>query len=538
MTAPGLSRRQALRLLGGGALAAASATAGLTAAAGCAALPTNTPDPRLLPSDAPLPRPFATPLPRVATLEPVRTDATTDYYDLPLRVAEQEIIPGLRTPIWGYAGQFPGPTIEARSGRRIVVRQRNDLPVPAVTHLHGGRTPPASDGYPTDLLLPARGGFASHASHMTDERADVVRGVRRYEYPLDQRAATLWYHDHRMDFTGPAVWRGLAGFCVVRDDEEDALPLPRGDKDVPLLISDRSFAEDGTLLYPALDAEVREQPGVMKAYGGGVLGDVVLVNGAPWPELEVSRSRYRFRVLNASNARRYVLRLAPRSRDGAELGSDELRGEARIVQIGTDGGLLERPWPRTEIALASGERADVIIDFSAYPIGATVVLANVAGDGPAGQVMRFRVTGEEADDTAVPSRLSQVERLDPARARVTRDFRFESGEVHGHTGWRINGKPFDPARMDARPRLGATEIWRLTTDAAHPIHLHLAHFQVLSIDGERAEDPVAWKDTVDLGAVQTAEIAVRFGGYRGRYAFHCHNLEHEDMAMMANFEVI
>jgi spore coat protein A, manganese oxidase len=536
VSAPELSRRQALRLLGGGALAAAGAAAGLTV--GCAALPTSTPDPRLLPSTARRPNPFTVPLPRLATLKPVRTDATTDYYELPLRVAEQEILPGLRTPIWGYDGQFPGPTIEARSGRRIVVRQRNDLPVPAVTHLHGGRTPPASDGYPTDLLLPAQGGFASPVSHMADERADVVRGVRTYEYPLDQRAATLWYHDHRMDFTGPAVWRGLAGFCVVRDDEEDALPLPRGDKDVPLLISDRSFDEDGALLYPALDGEFRDQPGVMQAYGGGVLGDIILVNGAPWPELEVSRCRYRFRILNASNARRYVLQLAPRGRDGAELGSDELRGESQFVQIGTDGGLLERPWSRAEIALASGERADVLIDFAAYPVGATVVLANVVGDGSAGQVMRFRVTGDEPDDSAIPSRLSQFERLDPARARVTRTFRFESGEVHGHTGWRINGQPFDPARMDARPRLGATEIWRLTTDAAHPIHLHLAHFQVLSIDGERVEAPLAWKDTLDLGAVQTAEIAVRFDGYRGRYVFHCHNLEHEDMAMMANFEVV
>ncbi|MGH3487208.1 MAG: multicopper oxidase family protein [Actinopolymorphaceae bacterium] len=538
MTAHGLTRRQALRLLGGGALAAVGATAGLSTAAGCAALPTRTPDPRLLPSAAQLPEPFTVPLPRVAALRSVRTDGTTDYYDLPLRVAEQEILPGLRTSIWGYAGQFPGPTIEARSGRRIVVRQRNDLPVPAVTHLHGGRTPPASDGYPTDLLLPARGGSPVPASHMADDRAEVVRGVRTYEYPLDQRAATLWYHDHRMDFTGPAVWRGLAGFCVVRDDEEDALPLPRGDKEVPLLICDRSFAEDGTLVYPAQDPELRDRPGVREAYGGGVLGDVILVNGAPWPELEVSRTRYRFRILNASNARRYVLRLDPRTADGEDLGRDDLRGETRLIQIGTDGGLLERPWRRTEIALASGERADVVVDFAAYPAGTNVVLANAIGDGPTGQVMRFRVTGNERDHTAVPSRLSRIERLDPARAKATRDFRFESGEVHGHTGWRINGKPFDPARMDARPRLGSTEIWRLTTDAAHPIHLHLAHFQVLSIDGERTADPVGWKDTLDLGAIQTAEIAVRFGGYRGRYVFHCHNLEHEDMAMMANFEVV
>src|SRR5690606_1450020 len=101
---------------------------------------------------------------------------------------------------------------------RTVVRHRNELPVPTVVHLHGGRTPPEHDGYPIDLVLPSGGG--GHAHH--DMGGDVSEGVRDYVYPMRQRASTLWYHDHRMDFTGPSVWRGLAGLHLVRDEEEDA----------------------------------------------------------------------------------------------------------------------------------------------------------------------------------------------------------------------------------------------------------------------------------------------------------------------------
>ncbi|WP_336214009.1 multicopper oxidase family protein [Nonomuraea sp. LPB2021202275-12-8] len=484
-----LTRRRALGLLGLGAVAAA----GLP---GCSLL-AGTPQPQLLPSTAPLPRPYAVPLPVPAPARPARSEGGVDYYDLAPRAADVEILPGLRTGIWGYGGQFPGPTIEARSGRRTVVRLANELAAPTVLHLHGGRTPPESDGYPTDLVRP---------------------GARRdYDFPLDQRAATLWYHDHRMDHTGPQVWRGLAGFFLVRDAEEEALPLPAGERDVPLMICDRSFAEDGSMPYPGYP----DRPGAREPYMGGVLGDVILVNGAPWPELRVARARYRLRLLNASNARAY-----------------ELSTGGPLIRIGSDGGLLSAPLAVRQVRLAPGERVDVVVDFAAYQVGQHVELRNLAGEGPQGRVMRFVVDRDARDDSAVPARLSAVERLDPAKAAVTRDFEFTSGSMHGGTGWLINGKPFDPRRTDARPRLGDTEIWRLTSDVAHPVHLHLAHFQVLSANGERPAGPPEWKDTVELRDAQTVEIVTRFTGYRGRYVFHCHNLEHEDMAMMANFEVV
>jgi spore coat protein A len=471
-------------------------------------------------SAARLPDPFQVPLPLPAVLAPVRRDATTDYYEITQQVARAEILPGLSTEIWGYNGTFPGPTIVSNRGRRTVVSHTNQLPVPTVVHLHGGRTPPEHDGYPTDLVLPA-GGWAGtgHAAHL----GQVSQGHREYAFPLDQPAATLWYHDHRMDFTGPQVYRGLAGFHLVHDADELALPLPGGERDVPLMICDRSFDEDGSLRYPSIDQSLRDTPGVTDAFTAGVLGDVIVVNGVAWPYLDVTNTRYRFRILNASNARRYRLALDPAPPAGSA-----------FIQIGSDVGLLSQPIGHDRIDIAQAERYDVIVDFSAYPVGTDVTLTNQNGSGTTGRVMRFRVTGRATDDSAVPARLVDVEPLPRSAAVARRDFVFDQRR----DGWAVNGKTFDPERVDVSPQLGSTEIWRFDTDAHHPIHLHLAHFQVLSRGG-RAPRPAdaGWKDTVDVQSGEQVEIIARFAGYPGRYLMHCHNLEHEDMAMMANFQV-
>ncbi len=484
----------------------------------------------LLQSKAKLPAPFRVPLPVPPVLEPVRSDRGADYYELTQKAGQSEILPDLKTEVWGYDGLFPGPTIESRSGRRIVVRHRNELPVPVSTHLHGGRTPPESDGYPTDLIMPKGTEHVHSAGGHGSMGTGGSRHFKDYVYPLEQRAATLWYHDHRMDFTGPQVWRGLAGFHIVRDEEEDALPLPRGEKDVPLMICDRSFDEDGSFLYPSLDPSLLGEPGVEDDYMDGVLGDAILVNGVPWPFMEVSATRYRFRILNASNARRYELDLEPKN-------------GAPFVQVGSDGGLLGAPIRHRTIRLGHAERFDVVIDFSGYEVGTEVTLKNRLGDGGTADVMRFRVARKENDETTVPRRLSDMaefDELEESRARLTREFRFTRVGEEGRVMWGINGEPFDPERMDARPELGSTEVWHLeAAPAAHPIHLHLVHFKVLSRNGrEPLPTDAGWKDTVDLTSGEDARVLVRFDGYRGRYVFHCHNLEHEDMMMMANFEVV
>lgn len=522
-----ISRREFLKLglAGGVALA-------LPFGASACSSPDSGSTGTLLPSRAKLPDPFRIPLPVPPVLEPARSDPDADYYEVTQKAGRTEILPGLETEVWGYAGIFPGPTIESRSGRKIVVRQRNELLVPVSTHLHGGRTPAESDGYPTDLIP---------SKNMTHDRsvgkhgsmdAGISQPFKDYVYPLDQRAATLWYHDHRMDFTGPQVWRGLAGFHLVRDDEDDASPLPKGEKDVPLMICDRSFDEDGSFLYPSVDPSLRGEPGVEDDYMNGVLGDTILVNGVPWPFMEVSATRYRFRILNASNARRYELALDPTPGDAAP-----------FVQVGSEGGLLGTPIPHRTIRIAQAERFDVVIDFSGYEVGTDVNLRNRLGEGRTADVMRFRVTRKENDDSAVPRQLSdmtQFDGLEESRARLTREFRFTRVGDAGRVMWGINGEPFDPERIDASPELGSTEVWHLkAAPAAHPIHLHLVHFKVLSRNGGKPlPTDAGWKDTVDLTSGEEARVLVRFDGYRGKYVFHCHNLEHEDMMMMANFEVV
>ncbi|GAB2592848.1 multicopper oxidase family protein [Streptomyces capparidis] len=482
----------------------------------------------LLRSKVPLPEPFRVPLPIPPVLRP-RGTGGADHYTITQREATAEILPGVRTPIWGYDGIFPGPTIESRRDRTAVVRHRNELPVPTVVHLHGGRTPADSDGYPTDLVMPVSGWDAGHAGHgMHDARARVAHGSRDYVFPLRQRAATLWYHDHRMDFTGPAVYRGLAGFHLVRDDEEAALDLPAGDRELPLMIADRAFDEHGAFAYPSLDPTLRTTPGVAAEYVEGVFGDVILVNGAPWPVHEVAAARYRLRVLNASNARRYDLALDPPPPGG--------RG---FVQIGSDQGLLRAPRRHDHIPLAPAERYDVVVDFGRYPVGTRVTLVNRLGTGSTARVMRFVVARRAPDASRIPRRLGEIEPLTRSQAATTREFSFHGGHVHGHPGWVIDGEPFSPDRMAARPRLGDVEIWRFVADLHHPVHLHLVGFHILSRRG-RPPGPFdgGLKDTVDLTPGQSVEVIARFDGYRGRYVFHCHNAEHEDMAMMANFEVV
>ncbi|MGW4822556.1 multicopper oxidase family protein [Streptomyces sp. NPDC004227] len=183
--------------------------------------------------------------------------------------------------------------------------------------------------------------------------------------------------------------------------------------------------------------------------------------------------------------------------------------------------------------IAPGERFDVVADFSRYRAGTEVRLLNRFGEGTTAEVMRFDVgSGSPEDDTRVPAKLSEVVALEPGRAAVTRDFHFR-GSVDG---WTINGLEYRPGRALARPKLGQTEVWRLTTNFHHPVHLHLDHFQVVSRNNrELGAYDHGWKDTVALRPAEAVEVAVRFTDCTGPFMLHCHNLEHEDMAMMGDF---
>ena len=504
---------------------------------------------RTLTSEARLPKPFTRDLPTVPTLKPTGRRNGQDIYELTQRAADREILPGLKTTVWGYDGRFPGPTIETRRGRPIVVRMHNKLPVPTTTHLHGAVTPPGSDGYPTDLTVPRgytkRVDAATHSMRMsggqrmtmgaTGSRPDpkvwsVHREFKDYEYPLDQRSTMLWYHEHRMDFTGPQVWRGLAGAFIVRDEQEDKLGLPSGEKELVLVICDRAFAANGDFLYPSLDKTLINRAGVRSDYMEGVTGDVILVNGAPWPVAKVANTRYRLRFLNASNARQYNL----------QLNANAGESHPPFVQIGSDGGLLAEPQQLSSIPIAPAERFDVIVDFSQYKVGTELVLSNSLEQGTSGQVMKFVVDRKEKDRSRpLPKQLvPRFEVLKKSQAVKTRRFDFRKNESDGI--WTINGQPFDPAKSLASPKLGTVELWSFHSDwVNHPVHVHLAHFQVISRGGGQPDrSDAGWKDTVKVTRDGPVEVLVKFTGFKGRYMLHCHTLEHEDMAMMANFTVV
>lgn len=507
-----LSRRDVLKT--GGALAASVALSGC----GRFAAPGETG--QLVSSQILLPQRFTVPLPVLDTVPVTRLDGV-DVAEIRQQPARLEILPGVHTDALTYGGTFPGPLLESRSGQPMLVRHHNDLPVSTVVHLHGGHTPASSDGYPTDLVQP---------------------GARReYAYPMDQRAATLWYHDHALDRTGDQVYRGLFGMHIVRDDFDDALPLPNGDRELPLVIVDRSFDEHGQFLYPTASGDASDGHASDAMGGGGavvvdpefvegVLGDVMLVNGAPWPVLEVEAVRYRFRVLNGCNARLIELALDPQPAGGSA-----------FVQVGSDGGLLAAPVAHNTLRVAQAERFDVVVDFSRYPVGTEVTVRNLIGSGSTADVMRFVVTRSGSDDSAPTDRLPalpELERLDYSAAPVRR-WSFTRGGAGNGEGWRINDRLFDPTRMDARVRLGQVERWQFLADMHHPVHVHLDPFQVIRRGGG---DPLptdsGWKDTVSLAPGELVEVAVRFTTHTGPYLIHCHNLEHEDRMMMAAFETI
>ena len=429
---------------------------------------------------------FQSPLAIPPVLQPIASDSTTDYYEMTQMESVVEIIPGTSTTIWGYNGITPGPTIRARRGRKVQVTQHNSLPAAVSTHLHGGEIEAASDGHPTDLIPPG--------------------SSKTYNYSNIQKACTLWYHDHAVDETAQHVYKGLAGFYIIEDDEELSLNLPSGDYEIPMVIQDRSFNADGSFAYSGNQS--------------GELGDTILVNGVVQPYLEVANRKYRFRILNGSNRREYVLALS--------------NGQP-ITQIGTDGGLLESPVDLDSIWTSPAYRVDVVIDFSQVPVGQSVILQNLDGSGSTAEIMRFDVVRSEVDTSSLPSRLTTIERLDPAQAVTTRRFTFS----RRRGSWVINGRTYDPNRIDANPKVNTVEIWELTNRSMmnHPVHIHLAQFQVLGSTGNQPEY-MGLKDTFLVRPMQTVRVIGRFANYTGKYVFHCHNLEHEDFAMMGNFEVL
>jgi len=506
-----------------------------------------------------------------------------------------------KTLVWGYNNSYPGPTVEARRGVAFSVTHVNNLtnpvllpylpidqtlnwadpltcnqspscefqrytgPVPAVTHFHGGEVPSAFDGNPNSWFTP--GAAIKGSGYVTST----------YTYPNAQEASTFWYHDHAMGITRLNVYAGLAGFYLLRDPAHEPANLPSGAYEREIVIQDRMFDTNGQLLYPVNNDSHSQYPFWVDMF----MGDTIVVNGKVWPYLNVEPRRYRLRLLNGSNTRVYTLQLQTTT------------GKAGPVfwQIGTDGGLLNTPIQVSQITMAPGERADVIVDFTGKK-GQSFILKNSDsswssssyGSSNVGEIMKVNVslalngTDSSLNPSTAPNLRpnNPIVKLAPTVTSSTPTRYLTLEKDRSSDAFLLNGMKFDDPVTEL-PRVGATEVWQIDnkTGDNHPIHLHLVQFQLLSDSSRRSSgssDPNAngWKDTINVDGWGSASIVVRWApqdtpaggvqpgqnffpfdptatlgrldafGYPGGpgYVWHCHRLEHEDNEMMRPYLVI
>jgi spore coat protein A, manganese oxidase len=485
--------------------------------------------------------PYVDPLPfpeiaKPSGLRPSPEDASIKlpYYRMPMRAMEYKVHRDLpATRVWGFGSSSPGPTFETRSNQGLIVEWVNELPprhflpidhslhgaeaklpeVRSVIHLHGGKTPPSSDGYPEHWFVPGKSAT--------------------FHYPNRQDAAMLFYHDHTMGINRLNIYAGLQGMFFIRDEAEDALKLPQGKYEIPLLVYDRFLLPDGQLEYP-----VSAKPG--SPWVPEVFGNAILVNGKLSPYLDVEPRKYRLRLMNGSNGRFYRFSL------GKLL---------PFQQIGTEQGLLPAPVTTQRAVMAPGERIDFVFDFSAHA-GENILLHSDSFE-----IMQFRVAAKGvADTSSLPPALRTYARIPESQAvktrRLTLDERMDP--VQQSMGMLLNNTPWHMP-VTEKPVLNTTEIWELVnlTDDSHPIHIHLVRFQILDrrpFDTFEFQDkgtvrftgpaiPPAptesgWKDTVRADPGLITRIIIPFEGFTGRYVWHCHILEHEDNEMMRPYEVV
>lgn len=443
-----------------------------------------------------VPPPFTVAMPLLPVLEPIAGPAGQDTYAVTIKETTREIIPGVRTKVLTYDGHFPGPVLRARTGRKVVIRHRNTLTMPVAVHLHGGSVTPENDGGPMDTFGPGTS--------------------RTYSYPNQQPGAGLWFHDHAHHMESEHVFRGLSATYLLSDDDERSLPLPAGRYEVPIALRDARFDEAGQLVYVMDDAFGRT---------------TILANGRPTPYFEVAARKYRFRLLNSSNMRFFQLRLS----DGGQM-----------IQIGSDGGLLERPFPTDTIGLSPAERADVVIDFSRYRLGTKIVLENTLGPGTpdqVGKVLRFDVVRTAADPSRVPDVLRTLPAVSALPAATVQRTVVLSMDEDGRQEPRgfMDGQVWDAQRIDQTIAHGTSEIWTVTNAnklVPHNFHMHLVQFRLLERNGAPVGPGEAGlKDTVRLFPGETVKLHATFDTYRGTYVYHCHLLDHSAMGMMANFRI-
>ena len=485
------------------------------------------------------------------------------FYEITMREAQAKLHPDYGpTTIWGYDGRFPGPIIQATYGEPVLVRYSNHLPSVKVPqafgmaeiapHLHNSHTPTESDGYPLDFV-----------NSVNDPNELNPHGFKDQHYPNAyagytalgnltgnpaEALSSLWYHDHHIDFTAQNVYKGMVGIYVLFDnvdtgDETTGLRLPSGQYDVPIIFSDFLVGPDYQLIFDLFNLD-------------GILGDRFAANGAIQPFFDVDRRRYRFRLYNPGPSRWYEFALF----DGKNF--------LPFWQISTDGNLLQQAVQVNSVRLSVAERVDIIVDFSMTPATRLYLvnrLEQVNGRGPTGKIMDPGIpiiqlnigspapdfSRDPADPKLGPFTLrplpdpdfgALLARADKARKRV---FRFERGDG----AWQVNGKFFDQNVVNADPSQESEEVWIFQNGGggwAHPIHTHLQEFRILSRNGIAPKPnqsvngaiDYARRDVAALAIKEEVQVFARFLDMKGRYVIHCHNVVHEDHAMMIRFDVV
>ena len=418
--------------------------------------------------------------------------------NLTAAVTTLSLQPGVTSEVFAYNGHVPGPTLDVREGDHVIIHFKNNLPEPTTVHWHGIHLPVESDGSPFQPIAPG-------------ETHDYAFSVR------PGTAGTYWYHPHPDRRTGFAIGKGLFGGIVVHAADDPLASIP----EKLLILSDNRFLHDGMIDFPD---PASHHGGIDEENGRE--GPILFVNGHVMPTLTIrSGEVQRWRIANASAGRIYRIALTGHT----------------FLQVGSDGGLFEKPVELKEILLTTGERVEVLVRGTDAP-GAKSVLENLPYDRYAPQtrpadwqtthgLLTLETTNQApVTPIAIPTALRKITPLDTTEVTAVRTVVFGQGM--------INGKTMDMARVDVSTKVGATEIWEIENIVGmdHPFHLHGFQFQVLDRDGVR-EPYVAWKDMLNMPKHSTARIIVRYDDYPGKWMFHCHILDHEDHGMMGVLEV-
>ncbi len=438
-----------------------------------------------------------------------------------------EILKGKKTNVYGYYDGMLGKTFIVNKGDDINLQFTNSLSQATNLHWHGLIIPPVMDGFPSLVTQPG--------------------ATFQYQFKINQRAGTYWYHPHPDGLTAEQVMQGLAGFFIVRDEEEAASKLPGGNSEIAFVIQDRRFKTNGDFDYAPAMMDVMT----------GFFGDYIIVNGAYNPYKAVKAGWNRLRIINGSNARVYNLAFS---------------NQQDFVVIGSDAGLLSAPEKVKNILLSPGERIDMLVDFTNEANKEIFLQSELFNGGgvqgkEAFRIMKF-TTGDKPNETfTLPTALSAIEKINPSTATKTRTFDISNASLSGGHGMdmkmdkkdtaaengmgnmkmgmhTINGISYNAAVMNETVTAGATEIWVFDNSKGgeiHPMHFHGNHFQILERTGGREKliaTEKGWKDTVLLMPGERVKVITTFSQFKGKYVLHCHNLEHEDSGMMLNFEIV